>query len=86
MGTTLMMKHLSAMPLPKGWHSVLIAGAVVYLAHLLTKGLGKLDSTVNTLTEPAGQLWSDIDAKLGGWSPVEQTDLIIQPWYLDDQY
>lgn len=79
-----MMKQLSALQLPKGSHNVIIAVAAAYIVYKLSQGYERLDAVANEATKPAAQLWSDIEARLGGWSPVELTDLIIQPWYLDN--
>lgn len=81
-----MMKALSAVQLPKGSHNVIIALATVYIVYKYAQGYERLDKVVNQATTPIGQLWSDIEARLGGWSPVELTDLIIQRHYLDDHY
>ena len=81
-----MMKALSAVQLPKGSHNVIIALAAVYIVYKYAQGYERLDKVVNQATTPIGQLWSDIEARLGGWSPVELTDLIIQRHYLDDHY
>ena len=81
-----MMHKLSAVRLPKGSHKVIIALAAVYIVYKYSQGYERLDNVVNEASKPAGQLWSDIDARLGGWSPVEQTELVIQSWYLDEHY
>jgi hypothetical protein len=81
-----MMNKLSAVPLPKGSLNAVIALAVAYIVYKYAQGYERLDKVVNQATKPVGQLWSDIDARLGGWSPVEQTDLVIQRWYLDSNY
>ena len=81
-----MMQALSRLQLPKGSHNVIMALAAVYLVYKYSQGYKRLDKVVNEATKPAGQLWSDIDARLGGWSPVELTDLVIQPWYLNTSF
>lgn len=81
-----MMKALSAVPLPKGSHNVIIALAAAYIVYQYAQGYERLDKVVNQATKPAGQLWSDIDARLGGWSPIKQTELVVQPWFLDEHY
>jgi hypothetical protein len=73
-------------PLPKGSLNAVIALAAAYIVYKYAQGYERLDKVVNQATKPVGQLWSDIDARLGGWSPVEQTDLVIQRWYLDSNY
>ena len=81
-----MKQALSALQLPKGSHNVILALAAVYIVYKYSQGYKRLDKVVNEATKPAGQLWSDIDARLGGWSPVELTDLVIQPWYLNTSF
>lgn len=79
-----MTMKLSTLQLPKGSHNVIIAVAAAYIVYKLSQGYERLDAVANEATKPAAQLWSDIEARLGGWTPVELTDLVIQPWYLND--
>ncbi|MCW3173746.1 hypothetical protein [Shewanella subflava] len=65
---------------------LLTAAAALYVGYWLKKGYQVGDKVAETATAPAGQLWSDFSAWAGGWQPVELTDLIIQPWYLDNNY
>ncbi|ABV36812.1 hypothetical protein Ssed_2203 [Shewanella sediminis HAW-EB3] len=74
------------MQLPKGSHNIILALAAVYIVYKYSQGYKRLDKVVNEATKPVGQLWSDVDARLGGWSPVELTDLVIQPWYLNTNF
>ncbi|WP_351001100.1 hypothetical protein [Shewanella sp. TB7-MNA-CIBAN-0143] len=71
--------------LPK-LQSALIAVAAIYAIYTLKQAYQIGDKVADKVTEPAGQAWSDVSAWAGGWSPVELTDLIIQPWYMDNNY
>ncbi|MDR8523839.1 hypothetical protein [Shewanella fidelis] len=64
----------------------LIAVAAIYGIYVMRKAYKAGDELADKATKPIGQLWSDVSAWSGGWTPVELSDLIIQPWYLDDNY
>lgn len=66
--------------------SIAVIVAALYGAYLLKKMYNKGDEIAKVATQPAGQLLSDVDAYLGGWSPVELTPLKLQPWYFDNSY
>lgn len=69
-----MNKALSIPQLPQAWSNVLIAGAVVYVAYLLSKGLGRMDEAAAAITEPIGNIWSDIAATLNGNERVQTNE------------
>ena len=71
--------------LSKG-QGALIAVAVIYALYTLQKLYSAGDKIAEKATAPAGQAWSDASAWLNGWRPVELTDLVIQPWYLDADF
>ncbi|MGI2072639.1 hypothetical protein [Shewanella baltica] len=66
--------------------NLLTAAAALYAGYWLKKGYQAGEKVADSATAPIGQAWSDISAWAGGWTPVELTDLIIQPWYLDNNY
>lgn len=73
----------------QGLHSIktiALVGAAFYAVYLLKKMYSKGDEIAAAATQPAGQLLSDVDAYLGGWSPVELAPLKLQPWYFDNSY
>ncbi|OEG72315.1 hypothetical protein BEL05_04880 [Shewanella colwelliana] len=76
----------------QGLSNGLIAIAVIYGVYKLSQGLNRMDKAAEIATQPIGQAWSDASAWLGGYRPVEVTDLVIQPWYMignqisDDAY
>lgn len=71
--------------LTKG-QGALIAVAVIYALYTLRQMYSAGDRLANQATKPIGQAWSDASAWLNGYRPVELTDLVIQPWYLDGDY
>ncbi|QLE85563.1 hypothetical protein FLM48_11030 [Shewanella sp. Scap07] len=80
-------KSVAQLPqaLSKG-QGALIAVAVIYSLYTLHKMYGAGDRLANAATKPLGQMWSDASGWLNGYKPVELTDLVIQPWYLDADY
>ena len=74
---------------PQGLSNItngLIAVAVIYGLYVMQKAYSAGDKLADQATKPVGQMWSDVSAWAGGWQPVELTDLIIQPWYLDNDF
>ena len=61
------------MLLAPGWSNALIAAAAAFIVWKLAQGLNRMDNAAAVITEPAGQLWSDVAATANGWSPVEAT-------------
>ena len=59
------------------------AAAAIYAAYWLKKGYQAGDKIADSATAPIGQAWSDFSAWAGGYAPVELSDFIIQPWYLN---
>ncbi|OBU24950.1 hypothetical protein C0Z01_14135 [Photobacterium kishitanii] len=45
-----------------------------------------IDNKLSVSTKKAGDVLSDIDARLHGWSPVQLTDLVISKRYLNSDY
>lgn len=66
--------------------NLLIGIAAIYAAYWVKKGYQAGDKIADSATAPIGQVWSDFSAWAGGYSPVELTDFIIQPWYLNKNY
>lgn len=66
--------------------NVAVIVAAAYGIYLLKKMYSAGDKVAEKATAPAGQLLSDIGAWANGWEPVVLTNLIIQPWYLDNNY
>jgi hypothetical protein len=81
----MMSKQSLAQLLTVSHKTVMVLGGA-YVIYKLSQLYGATDKIVDKATAPAGQLLSDVSARLNGWSPVQQTDLVIQPWYLDDNY
>jgi uncharacterized protein (UPF0333 family) len=66
--------------------SVAVIAASIYGIYLLKKMYSAGDKIAEKATAPAGELLSDVSAWANGWEPVVLTNLIIQPWYLDNNY
>lgn len=79
-----MTKQLSLPQLPQAWSNTLIALAAVYVVYQLSQGLKRMDETARIATKPIGSALSDLTALANGNHRVENTPLIIQPWYLNN--
>ncbi|MFW7525315.1 hypothetical protein ACODM8_14430 [Vibrio ostreicida] len=62
---------------------VLVGVSVWFTAQSLAK---HLDKTTKTMTQPAGELISDLVAMYNGWSAVEIQPLMIRDFYLTPDY
>lgn len=74
-------KLLNKLPL-QALSNGLIAVAVIYVAYLFSKGFNRMDKAAEVATKPIGNMLSDFTAWTNGNHRVEQTDLVIQPWYM----
>ncbi|WP_406733483.1 hypothetical protein RJD39_04875 [Vibrio scophthalmi] len=62
----------------------ILAGVTVwYVTRQLTT---QLEKNVTVVTDPLGELWSEISAKNNGWFPVELQPLEIRDHYLNADY
>lgn len=68
-----MKRVLSPALLTPGWSNAIIAAAAAFIVWKLSQGFSQMNSAAAVITEPAGQLLSDISATANGWSPVEAT-------------
>ncbi|WCE31115.1 hypothetical protein [Vibrio sp. SCSIO 43137] len=69
----------------------LIGAGLLLAAVSLVGGAGfvagrKLNQLADNATRPVSEVFSELSARMNGWSPVELKPLMIQDFYLDENY